>query len=350
VGAHGARVVGAGPVTGAPEVLAGAVLSSLTAYVLLAGADFGGGVWDLLATGPRRAAQRAVIAEAIGPVWEANHVWLILGLVLLFTCFPSAFAQLTTRLHIPLALALIGIVLRGSAFAFRSYGGQGDEVQRRWGRVFAIASVGTPVVLGMAIGAVAAGRVGDVAAGPGFYGPYVAPWLSAFPASVGVFALACFAFLAAVYLPLETEDPALRDDFRRRALIAGVGVIVSGVVALVLSRGIEPLQRGLLGAPWATPLHVLTGGTGVAALASLVLRQWRFARIAAASEVSLILWGWALGQYPYLVPPTFTIDTAAAPPETLTLAIIALGLGAAFLFPSLFYLFRVFKAGAAPAS
>jgi len=327
------------------ELLAGAVLVSLNAYVLLAGADFGGGVWDLLASGPRRAAQRALIAEAIGPVWEANHVWLILAVVLLFTCFPAAFAQLTIRLHIPLAVALIGIVLRGSAFAFRSYGGQRDEVQRRWGRLFSSASVATPFLLGTVVGAVAAGRVGaPMALSPGFYARYVAPWLSAFPVSVGVLALACFAFLAATYLPLETDDPALRDDFRDRGLVAGVAVAVVGLGTLALSRGIEPLQRGLLGAPWATALHGLTAATAVAALAGLGFRRWHVARIAAASEVSLILWGWALGQYPYLLPPGFSIDTAAAPPETLTLALAALGLGGAVLFPSLYYLFRLFKA------
>jgi cytochrome bd ubiquinol oxidase subunit II len=330
---------------GPAELLAGAVLVSLNAYVLLAGADFGGGVWDLLASGPRRAAQRAVIAEAIGPVWEANHVWLILAVVLLFTCFPAAFAQLTIRMHIPLAVALIGIVLRGSAFAFRSYGGQRDEVQRNWGRLFASASLATPFLLGTVVGAVAAGRVGTpMPLSLGFYARYVAPWFSAFPASVGVFALTCFAFLAAVYLPLETDDPALRDDFRDRGLVAGVAVVAVGVVALALSRGIEPLQRGLLGAPWATALHGLTAAAAVVALTGLGFRRWRVARIAAASEVSLILWGWALGQYPYLLPPGFSLDTAAAPPETLILALAALGLGGAVLFPSLYYLFRLFKA------
>src|SRR5690242_3709734 len=126
------------------EILAGVIVASLNAYVLFAGADFGGGGWDLLASGPRKRAQREVIEHAIGPVWEANHVWLILALVLLFTGFAPAFAQLSIRLHIPFSLALIGVALRGSAFAFRTYGGQRDRVQRRWGLVFAIASLVTP--------------------------------------------------------------------------------------------------------------------------------------------------------------------------------------------------------------
>lgn len=328
------------------EILAGVIVAALNAYVLLAGADFGGGVWDLFARGPRARAQRELVVQAIGPVWEANHVWLILALVLLFTCFPPVFAQLSIRLHIPFALALIGIVLRGSAFAFRSYGGQRDEVQQRWGGVFAGASIVTPLLLGMAVGAVAAGAVGEggTGKGEGFVTLYVLPWVSPFAISVGVFALVCFAFLAAVYLTLETTDRALQEDFRRRGLVAGVAVMVTGIVALALSRGgAEAVQRGLLGAPWSLPLHVLTGAAAVGALVGLWRRQWRWARIAAAGEVSLILWGWALGQYPYLIPPDFTIEGSAAPLITLGLAMGAIVLGGAVLFPSLYYLFHVFK-------
>jgi cytochrome d ubiquinol oxidase subunit II len=314
--------------------------------VLLAGADFGGGVWDLFASGPRRREQRTLIAEAIGPVWEANHVWLILALVMLFSCFPAAFAQLSIRLHVPLSLALIGIVLRGSAFAFRNYGGQRDDVQENWGRLFAIASVVTPVLLGMAVGAVATGKVGEGGrgTGDGFYAVYVAPWLNPFAFTVGVFALACFAYLAAVYLTLESDDRALQNDFRRRGIAAGIAVMVTGIIALALSRGVAPsLAQGLLGAPWASPLHLLTALAALGGLAALWLRRWRWARIAAAGEVSLILWGWAFGQYPYLVPPEFSIDGAAAPRVTLELALGALALGALVLFPSLYYLFKVFK-------
>ncbi|MGE5759430.1 MAG: cytochrome d ubiquinol oxidase subunit II, partial [Gemmatimonadota bacterium] len=120
------------------DALAGTLVVALNAYVLSGGADFGGGVWDLVASGPRKRAQRDLVAQAIGPVWEANHVWLILAVVLLFTCFPPAFARLAVALNLPLTGALVGIVLRGSAFAFRGYGGDRDVVQLRWGRVFAV--------------------------------------------------------------------------------------------------------------------------------------------------------------------------------------------------------------------
>ena len=159
--AEGARCLSSACPTSWPALLA----LSLNAYVLFGGADFGGGVWDLLASGPRRNRQREVIAHALGPIWEANHVWLILAIVLTFTCFPPVCARLGTVLHIPLTLMLIGIVLRGSAFTFRTYDSQHDATQRRWGRIFSSASVITPVLLGVSIGAVAAGRVGQDEAG-----------------------------------------------------------------------------------------------------------------------------------------------------------------------------------------
>lgn len=331
-------------------LLAGSIFVALNVYALLGGADFGGGVWDLLATGSRRGRQRELIAEAIGPVWEANHVWLILALVLLFTCFPPAFARLGTLLHIPLSLVLIGIVLRGSAFTFWRYGGggHGDPEQRHWGVVFAVASLITPLLLGTTAGAIASGALpaGGAETDRGFYGMYVAPWLNPFALSVGVFALVAFAFLAAVYLTLEAEDLELREDFRRRALGSGAALFAAAAVALLLS---PPRVRGaLIFASWALPLHVLTGAAAITALAALWYRRWRRARLAAAAQVTLILWGWALSQRPYILPPDLTVAAAAAPPATLRLALAALALGTVVLLPSLYYLFRVFKAGVAP--
>ncbi len=332
--------------------LAGVIFVALNAYAVLGGADFGGGVWDLLAFGPRRERQRELIAEAIGPVWEANHVWLILAIVLLFTCFPPAFARLGTLLHIPLSLVLIGIVLRGSAFTFWRYGA--DEEQRYWGVVFAIASLITPLLLGTTAGAIASGALGAgggatlkdslAVAGDGFYTIYVAPWLDPFPLSVGLFALIAFAFLAAVYLTLEAREPELREDFRRRALASGVGLFVAAVVALLLSLSGAPRVRdGLIFATWALPLHLLTAAAAIAALWALWVRRWRVARVAAVTQVSLILWGWALSQYPYILPPDLSIASAAAPAATLRLVLGALALGAVVLLPSLYYLLRVFK-------
>jgi cytochrome d ubiquinol oxidase subunit II len=326
-----------------PTAMAGLIVVALNGYVLLGGADFGGGVWDLLASGPRRVAQRALIAEAIGPIWEANHVWLILVIVLLFTCFPPAFAELATTLHIPLTLMLIGIVLRGSAFTFRAHHGPDSAMPLRWGRVFAIASAATPVFLGVCLGALASGAI-PRAGKTGFHAAFIAPWLTPFCFGVGVLALTLFAFLAAVYLTVEAHEIALQEDFRRRALGAAAAVFVAAGGTLALALPSAPLVgRGLSASAWALPLHVATGVAAVAAIGALWIRRYRLARVAAATQASLILWGWALAQYPYVVPPALTIAEAAAPALTLTLVLWALAAGALVLFPSLAYLFRVFK-------
>jgi cytochrome bd ubiquinol oxidase subunit II len=328
---------------GLPYIMAALLALSLNAYVLFGGADFGGGVWDLLASGPRRNRQREVIAHALGPIWEANHVWLIFAIVLTFTCFPAVAARLGTVLHIPLTLMLIGIVLRGSAFTFRTYDSQHDTTQHRWGRIFSSASVITPILLGVTIGAVATGRVGEERAG-GFVAQYMEPWLTPFAFSVGLLALALFAFLAAVFLTLETNDHDLREDFRLRALGSGVAVFLASLLVLLLSSDQAPLvMAGLVASPWALPLHLATGVTAIAVLAALWFRRFTLARIGVGLQVSLIFWGWVLAQYPLLIPPTFTIEGSAAPDTTLRALLIATALGGIVLVPSLWYLFHIFK-------
>ncbi len=329
------------------DAVAALLALALNGYVLFGGADFGGGVWDLLASGPRRARQREVIAHAIGPIWEANHVWLILAIVLAFTGFSPAFARIMTVLHIPVSLMLVGIVLRGSAFTFRTYDEQHDAVQRRWGRIFSSASVVTPLLLGVCIGAVASGRVVAPTAGT-FAERFVEPWLTPFAFGVGLLTLTLFAFLAAVFLTLETHDRELVEDFRRRAIGAGVAVFAASLLVLLLSFTEAPLMnRGLLGSRWAPPLHLATAASAVAVFAALWRRRYRAARVAVGIQVSCIFWGWVVSQYPFLVPPDLTIDLAAAPAITLRVTLVTLGLGVLVLAPSLLYLFRVFKSGPA---
>jgi cytochrome d ubiquinol oxidase subunit II len=322
--------------------VAGALMLSLTLYALGGGADFGGGVWDLLAAGPRARDQRDTIAHAIGPIWEANHVWLVLAIVLLFTCFPVAFARLTTLLHVPLTLMLLGIVFRGSAFAFRSYDDPSDAVHRRWSRLFAVGSTVTPVTLGLAVGAIASGALsGRDARG---VGDFFRPWLAPFPLAVGAFTLALFAFLAAVYLTHETDRPALQDDFRRRALAAGVTVGALAFLCLALARDGAPLVfEGLTQKAWSLPFQVTTGLVAVGTLGALWTRRFALARSLAIGQVTLILWGWAFAQFPYVVAPDLTFTEAAAPPRVLRAILVGLVAGAVLLLPSLAYLFRVFK-------
>lgn len=332
---------------GLPEVIAGIIVLALNAYVLTGGADYGGGVWDLLASGNRRNEQRELIAESIAPIWEANHVWLIVVVVMLFTAFPAAFGTLGIVLHIPLTLLLIGIVMRGSAFVFRSYWSGNRTQSRRLGMTFAIASLVTPVLLGTAIGAVATGDVGRAHEQIGkatFADVFVWPWLAPFPIVVGLFALALFAFLAAVYLTVDAHDARLREDFRARALGSAVLVFALAGMALVLSTRAAPrVAEGVVSARWSLPLHLCTGAAAILAIVCLWVRRFRVARIAAAAQVSLILWGWAVAQFPFLIPTTLTIRQAAAPRITLELLVIGLAAGAVILVPSLRYLFRTFK-------
>ena len=320
-------------------IAAFALVLALTTYALLGGADYGGGVWDLLASGPTGERQRATIARAIGPVWEANHVWLIAAVVILFTGFPRAFATVSIYLHVPLLVVIVGIVLRGSAFVFRAYGPKDPRHEWLWGRVFAVASTVTPLFLGVVVGAITEGKLPDTLGGS-FADVFVTPWLTSFAMSVGVFTLTLFAFLAAVYLTLEASDPIERAAFRARALVSGALV---GVLALTVLLLAEPdVRLALTASAWAIPLHLATGVSAVAAFACLWLEQYRLARIAAAAQVALILWGWALAQYPYAIRPHLTLMESAAPENVLVVLLQVLGVGAVILVPSLLYLFSIF--------
>ncbi|MCA1578717.1 MAG: cytochrome d ubiquinol oxidase subunit II [Acidobacteria bacterium] len=356
-------------------IIAGVMVASLVLYALLGGADYGGGVWDLFAFGRRAREQRALIAEAISPVWEANHVWLILVIVILFTAFPPAFAAIATALHIPITLLLIGIVLRGTAFTFRTYDVQRDDVQRRWSLVFSIASIITPILLGTTLGAIASGtiRVENGFVTSGFF----SSWLAPFPLAVGFFALALFAFLAAVYLTVEAEQRVrnegrrrvtveaeqpvmsegkprvmveadggeLQEDFRLRALVAAVVVGFLALTVFVLAKtGAPTVRAGISRTWWALGLHSFTAIFATGAFGTLWTRRYRVARVCAAAQVTLILLGWAFAQFPHLVEPNITITSAAAPQITLQLLLAALAAGAILLFPSYYYLFRIFKA------
>ena len=320
------------------------IVLSLVLYALMGGADFGGGMWDLLSYGQRAEKQRKIIADAIGPIWEANHVWLILVIVLLFTGFPRAFAGVMIALHIPIAIMLVGIVLRGSAFVFRKYDSKDDAVQRRWSTVFGVASFFTPFFQGVTLGALTTGRIhvvnGVVTTG------FFAGWLTPFALACGVFALGLFAFLAAVHLTNDAKgQPGFQEDFRKRAIVSG---LVLGPVALVVflasKDGAPEMYRGLT-QWWSPVLLVWTSVCAVVALVALYLRRYALARLAAVGQVSLILIGWSAAQYPNLITPDVTLTNAAAPAITLRLLILALGLGTIVLLPSLIYLFTIFKRG-----
>jgi cytochrome bd ubiquinol oxidase subunit II len=323
-------------------LIAAIMLAALILYAVMGGADYGGGMWDLLASGVRARRQRQAIVEAIAPIWEANHVWLVLLVVLMFSAFPLAFSAMMISLHIPIAAMLIGIIFRGSAFVFRKYDSSDDAVQRRWGTVFGVASFLTPFFQGLTLGALTTGNVRVV--GDHVSSGFFAGWLTPFAFACGLFALALFAFLAATYMTVDTHsEPDLQDDFRRRAIWTQFTLMALGGVVFLTSKNGAPLMyRGLTN--WWAPLLLLWTGLSVTtALLSLWFRAFRIARIAAFVQVSLILVGWGLAQFPHLVAPDITIENAAAPESTLKLLLLALGAGGAVLFPSLLYLFQIFK-------
>jgi cytochrome d ubiquinol oxidase subunit II len=324
------------------DAVAFAGLLGVMAYSVLGGADFGGGVWDLFAAGPRRDEQRRAIAHAMGPVWEANHVWLIFVIVLLFTAFPAAFAALSIALFGLFHFVLLGVTLRGAAFVFR-----GPEAADRgvghWGTVFGVASVITPLLLGMAVGVVSSGSLRVADEQVAVRGP--TPWLAPVSLAIGALALALCAYLAAVYLTNETQGE-LQEDFRRRALLAGTFVVGLAGLALPLLYVETPHLWGGLVGPRAAPVLALGVVTALLSGWALLGRRFRLARAAAATQVALLLFGWGLAQYPYLMYPDVTVAGAAAPEATLRFVLYALPVGMGLLLPSLWFLLRVFKAKA----
>ena len=330
-----------------PEVVLGVMFVGLIAYALFGGADFGAGIWDLLAGGTRRGAtQRAVIEHAIGPVWEANHVWLIFVLVVLWTGFPVGFTAVASTLYVPLTLAAFGMIARGAAFAFRK-SITTLPMRRFLGGAFAVSSLVTPYFLGAVVGGVASGRVPQGIAA----GDVVTSWVNPTSALGGVLAVLTCAYLSAVFLCLDAlreGHPELAAGFRIRALGAAAVTGVAGLGGLFVLRADAPLLAdGLFGR--ALPVVILSVVAGLASIALLVLRRYAVARVTSALAVATILIGWALAQYPYLLPPQLTIADAAAGQATLVAMLVSLVIGSLLLVPALVYLYRLFqRAGTHP--
>lgn len=273
----------------------------IAAYALFGGADFGGGIWDLLAGGAERGtAPRRLVDEAITPVWEANHVWLVFVLVLLWTAFPPAFAAIMTALFVPLSLSLLGIVLRGVGFAFRHTAAR-LQMQRLNGALFAASSLITPFFLGTVVGAVATGRV---PVHPG--GNELAAWTSPAAVLTGLLFVAACAYISGVFLVLEARQRGHQDltrYFRLRATGAGLLTgALAGAAFGELSAGAPHVFTRLTGI--ALPLVAISVAAGIAVLGMLWLRWYHplFLRLTAAVAVATVVWGWGLAQYPYLLP------------------------------------------------
>jgi cytochrome bd ubiquinol oxidase subunit II len=327
-----------------PDLTAGVALLALTAYVVLGGADFGAGFWDLTAGGAQRGAPvRAMIKRAMSPVWEANHVWLIFLLVVLWTGFPEAFGSITSTLAIPLFVAALGIVLRGGAFALKGEAATIAEA-RALGATFALASVIVPFFLGAAAGAIAAGEVPVANAG----GDEWASWTQSTSILVGALAVATGAHLAAVFLgadSLRAGETELVHAFRVRALGSGVVAGALAIAGLLVVRSDVPGLYDDLTSGAGLACVLASGAAGLVTLWLEWRERFELARYTAAAAVGAIVAGWAVAQEPYLLPPDLTVHEAAAPDATLAALLVATGLGMLILIPALTWLFRLALSG-----
>jgi cytochrome d ubiquinol oxidase subunit II len=315
------------------------VLAGLVLYVTLAGADFGAGFWQLVAgRGERGERIREHAHDAMAPVWEANHVWLIFVLTVFWTAYPSAFGSIASTLAVPLFIAAIGIIFRGAAYALRA-GTTSLREQSAVDTAFSISSVLTPFALGTVIGAIADGRVpvGNAA------GDMFRSWLNLTAVTIGVLAVAISAYLAAVYLAADAVragQAELERAFRRRALGAGIVAGALAVVGLVvLHRETHHLYHELV-AGRGLPALIVSVLAGLATLALVLVRRYELSRYTAALAVAAIVAGWALAQEPVLLPG-LTVSQAAAPHDTLVAIIVAVVGGGLILFPSLALLFSL---------
>ena len=321
------------------EIPAWLILLGLAAYTVLAGADFGAGFWQLL---PGRAG-RDFAHHAIGPVWEANHVWLIFVLVIAWTAYPNAFGSIASTLCVPLFIAGLGIIMRGTAYALRSGTTVGRE-QRMVEVVFAASSILTPFALGTVIGGIASGRVpvGNAA------GDRWTSWLNPTSVALGVLAVAASAYLAAVYLAADAvraRRAELAQAFRVRALVMAVVAGAAAAAGLVaVHHDARLIWHGLTHGAGVVAV-IVSAVAGLSTIGFVVRERYGRARVSAAAAVAAIVAGWGLAQRPYLLPGRLTIDQAAAGRPTLIALLVSLAVGAVVLVPSLALLFSLVLRG-----
>jgi cytochrome d ubiquinol oxidase subunit II len=325
-------------------LIAGAIFASLVFYALTGGADFGAGIWNIFLSGKHAKEQADLVQEAIQPIWEADHVWLILLVTVLFTAFPPVFSFICIALNIPLFIALLGIILRGSAFVFRKHDEESLAVQSRWSIIFSIGSVITPLAYGMALGAISSGQMQSMPVQSEL--AYLQPCLSPYGLSLGFFILTVFSMEAATYLAVDADgNDALQNEFRKRALINEAVLVIVGLLVLLVAWKTNVWL-------WQVAVNrkeqaILTGlaffASSIFLTSSLLLKRFKLARVLVAVQTICIVAGFAVTQYPYLIPPHFSIYNSAAPAVVLQLLLYALIAGALTLFPSLFLLYRIFK-------
>ncbi len=316
---------------------------SLLLYVVLGGADFGGGILELFTRG--KAA--GIVSKAIAPVWEANHMWLILAVVILFVGFPTVYSTVLTALHIPVLLVLIGIIFRGSAFTFRHYDIEEATPKAIYSSIFQYSSLFTTFFLGVTLGGVILGNI-STDYHRGFYEIYISPWLNWFSISLGLFMVLLFAFLAGVYTLSELKDEKYIPYFARIAkrLIAAM-VIVGALVFVAAELSGHSLFREFYQSPFSVGSIILATIALPFLWINLDKQKQNLLRILAGFQTTMIVTGWFAIQFPVLVKlkdgEDITFYNASAPQQTQFYLFIALVVGVLVVFPSMFYLYKTFK-------
>jgi len=321
------------------------VLVGVAAYIVFAGADFGAGLWYLLA-GPGRRGRpiRDFTYHAMAAVWEANHVWLIFILVVTWTAYPTAFGSIMSTLAVPMFIAAIGIIMRGTAYALRSGAPPDRETEGVTGFVFGASSVLTPFALGAAIGGIASGRVpvGNAK------GDLITSWLNPISITIGVLAVATSGYLAAVYLAGDAARAGEREltrAFHMRALAMGAISGVLAVVGLIVLRSDARRLFDHLTSGAGLVCVIVSAIAGIATFALVQARRYEPARVSAAAAVAAIIAGWGIAQRPFLLPPRLTVHAAAAGHSTLVALLISIAAGLVILIPSLVLLYGLVLRG-----
>ncbi len=314
-------------------------------YVLFGGADFGAGVLEIISGRE----DRETIANAIGPVWEANHVWLILVVVILFMGFPRIYSTMSLYLHIPLLIMLVGIIFRGTAFAFMHYDAIKDQANTVYNWVFKVSSVLTPMFLGITVGAVVLGRINPNP--QTFFEGFMAPWLNLFSFSVGLFVTVLFTFLAAVYLIGEAKDDDQFNAFKNAAKNLNAIAVATGILVFTTAETYSlDLFSMFLNSPFA--LFMVAAATLLLPALWWALMEERIilSRFFAAGQIVAILLAWFWVQLPVVIrlqneSLNLTFYNSVAPDATLWQLLYALVVGSCIILPSLYYLMKVFKGG-----
>ena len=320
------------------------LILGLIMYSVLGGADFGAGFWDLTAGGAKRGARvRGMLKRSMSPVWEANHVWLIFCLVVFWTAFPKAFGPTMETLYVPLFLAAVGIIFRGSAFALRGEAATIGEA-RALGATFALSSVLVPFFLGATIGAIASGQV-SVPAEPD--SPF-SSWTNTTSLYIGALAVATSAYLAAVFLAADSvraELPDLVEAFRKRALGAGVATGLMAIGGIFVLRGDAPELYDGLTSGFGLAVVIGSALAGLATFALVAKGRFGIARVSAAAAVAAIIVGLGVAISPDFLPGELTLDQAAAGDATLIPMLGAVLIAVAVLIPALGYLYKLVLTG-----